>query len=220
MITYIYTLSDPITQEVRYVGKTINPKQRKHNHSNISRDKGTHKRNWINLLKKQGLKPNFEIIDQVENDWKFWEKYWIAQFKSWGFNLCNYTLGGDGLESANQTSFKKGQIPWNKGTAKVKILKGTQHLNGLSTRFKKGLTPWNIGKRYYHNKEGVIQFNSSPQKISKRKKVVKQINKNTMEVIKEYESISSASIDTGIIRSSISNVLNGVAKTAGGYIWL
>jgi predicted GIY-YIG superfamily endonuclease len=115
MITYIYTLSHPITGEVKYVGKTVNPKQRKHNHSNTARDKGTYKRNWINLLKSQKLRPKFEVIDEVTNDWKFWEKYWISQFKVWGFTLCNYTLGGDGLESANQTSFKKGQVPWNKG---------------------------------------------------------------------------------------------------------
>jgi hypothetical protein len=115
MKTYIYTLSHPITNEVRYVGKTVNPKQRKHNHSNIARDKGTHKRNWINLLKTQKLRPLFEIIDEVDSDWKFWEKYWISQFKVWGFTLCNHTLGGDGLETGNQTSFKKGQIPWNKG---------------------------------------------------------------------------------------------------------
>jgi hypothetical protein len=37
MITYIYTLSHPITGEVKYVGKTVNPKQRKHNHSNTAR---------------------------------------------------------------------------------------------------------------------------------------------------------------------------------------
>jgi predicted GIY-YIG superfamily endonuclease len=115
MITYIYTLSHPITDEVRYVGKTVNPKQRKHNHTNKARDKGTYKRNWINSLIVQGLRPKFEIIDQVDSNWKFWERYWISQFRTWGFRLCNHGIGGEGLEMANQTSFKKGQIPWNLG---------------------------------------------------------------------------------------------------------
>ena len=31
---YIYTLEHPITKEIRYVGKTKNPKMRFHNHCN------------------------------------------------------------------------------------------------------------------------------------------------------------------------------------------
>ena len=46
---------------------------------------------------------------------------------------------------------------------------------------------------------------------------VKQYNKN-MELIKEYPSITEAVLETKI--KSISNVLTGRAKTAGGYIWL
>jgi hypothetical protein len=107
MKTYIYTLSHPITNEVRYVGKTVNPKQRKHNHSNIARDKGTYKRNWINSLKIQNLKPNFEIIDEVDSDWKFWEKYWISQFKCWGFILENRNKGGGGSIFRTKESLKK-----------------------------------------------------------------------------------------------------------------
>jgi len=228
MKTYIYTLSHPITNEVRYVGKTVNPKQRKHNHSNVSRDKGTHKRNWINSLKLQGLRPKFEILDQVETDWKFWEKYWISQFKAWGFSLCNHTLGGDGLETSNQTSFKKGQKPWNYGTAKPKILKGNvgKTENSIKNQFKPGFIPWNKGsKGYSTSKKG--QFlsetikikisNSLKGKESNKKRIIKQYNKN-MELVKEYPSITEAVLKTGI--KSISNALTGRAKTAGGYIWL
>lgn len=49
---------------------------------------------------------------------------------------------------------------------------------------------------------------------------VKKINKETMEIIKEYSSIKEACLDTGILQGSISNVLRGKCKTAGGYIWL
>lgn len=181
MRTYIYTLSDPRTGTVRYVGKTVNPKQRRHNHSNIARDKGTHKRNWINQLKQEKLRPLFEIIEEVDSDWKFWEKYWIQQFKVWGFSLTNTTLGGEGLETGNQTSFKKGQLSWNKGTGFVKDCvvcggcvrtipsnpKATcskkcestyrasrKELN--TTRFKPGLPPWNKGSKgvYSTSKKG------------------------------------------------------------------
>lgn len=41
------------------------------------------------------------------------------------------------------TSFKKGQVPWNAGTAKPKIIKVRKD---SSTSFKKGHTPWSKGK--------------------------------------------------------------------------
>jgi len=107
--TNIYILIDPVTKEVRYVGKANNVKQRYGAHLNRARKHQIHKRNWIESLKRIGLKPIIEVVDIVPiNEWVFWETYWICQMKSWGFNLINYTLGGDGCTFGNQTSFKKG----------------------------------------------------------------------------------------------------------------
>lgn len=99
MITYIYTLSHPITNEIKYVGKTINLKQRLSAH--ISDAKINKKNNlvstWIKSLLNQNLKPNIEVIDETyHDDWSKLEQYWISQFKTWGFNIKNITLGGEG----------------------------------------------------------------------------------------------------------------------------
>jgi len=108
--TNIYILIDPRDNKVRYVGKANNIKERLRSHLNPARKHQIHKKNWINSLKKEKLKPIIEIIDEVpKNNWQFWETYWISQFKNWGFDLINYTEGGDGCTFANQTSFKKGQ---------------------------------------------------------------------------------------------------------------
>ena len=116
MKTYIYILVDPITNQIRYIGKSNNPFQRFKNHKNRCRDKNTHKRNWINKLRLKGVNPEIEVIDMVDiKDWKYWEKFWIQYFKSIGCNLTNNCDGGEGLTFANRTSFKKGRIPWNKG---------------------------------------------------------------------------------------------------------
>ena len=46
--------------------------------------------------------PVIEVLDIVDdNEWIFWEQYWISLLKSWGFNLVNSTLGGE-----NPPSFK------------------------------------------------------------------------------------------------------------------
>ena len=48
---------------------------------------------------------------------------------------------------------------------------------------------------------------------------VLQIDKNTNEVICEYNSLKEASQNTGIASSTICNVCKGKGKTAGGYKW-
>ena len=95
MTVYIYTLSDPTTNKIRYVGKTDDLKERFRGHVNCKFKR--HSRNWILSLKRKGLLPVMEVIDIVENDeWQFWEQYWISQIKAWGFNVTNLTVGGDG----------------------------------------------------------------------------------------------------------------------------
>jgi transposase len=95
--TFIYTLSDPITNEIRYVGKANNLKKRLSTHltpSNLI--KPSHKNNWIKSLLVKNLKPLIKIVDEVLiSEWEFWEIYWISQFKTWGFKLTNLTNGGD-----------------------------------------------------------------------------------------------------------------------------
>ena len=94
----IYKMLDPVTKRVRYVGKTTNIKRRFYQHLHTKLNSYCSK--WIFSLLKQGIIPEFSIIDEVfENNWQFWEIYWIAQFKNWGFNLTNLTSGGEGCNN-------------------------------------------------------------------------------------------------------------------------
>ena len=102
--TYIYILLCPASQQVRYVGKTVNPRKRYNNH--ISPDNNYYVSRWIKKLKSKGLKPIFEIIDEITENWEFWEQHYISLFKSWGYKLTNLTNGGEGV---------LGKIAWNKG---------------------------------------------------------------------------------------------------------
>ena len=207
--SYIYTLSDPRTNEVRYVGKTNNPEQRRKAHGVLSREVKSRKKNWIKQLKRIGLKPVFEIIDEVsESEWQKWEGYWIQQFIVWGFRLTNHTAGGDGLTTGNQTSFKNGQTPWNKGKKKERpkrLPRGTPD-NCRKNWFDKGHEPWNKGASGY-------------TLGGKRKaRPVLQYDKE-MNLIKEYKSLLEASIEMGCISENIRRACAGVSKTAKGFIW-
>lgn len=207
METFIYILIDPITKEVRYVGKSNNPKQRLRNHCNPARYRPTHKFNWIRNLRSENLKPVLEIIDEVDvKEWKFWERYWISQFKTWGFKLVNYCDGGQGLTYGNQTSFKKGNIPWNNGTAKPKILKGNRGRTEESRKnhFKKNYIPWN------KDKTGI--------KLKPDKNVY-QYNKERTIMIKKWNTAKQAAIELNINEEGIGQCARNKSKSSGGYYW-
>jgi hypothetical protein len=97
MKTKIYSLSHPITKEIRYIGKTTKKLKRRliEHISTGKKNIKNHKESWICNICKNNLKPEIELIEEVEsNEWEFWEKFWICQFKCWGFNLVNGTDGG------------------------------------------------------------------------------------------------------------------------------
>ena len=97
MKTYIYILIDPITQHVRYVGKTNKPRSRFNEHISKCSKYNNYKDNWLNSLKKKGLAPEMVIIDEtLDEDWEFLEQWYIELFRSWGFKLTNAAKGGKG----------------------------------------------------------------------------------------------------------------------------
>ena len=91
-----------------YIGKSYMGSTRKYNH------------------KKTYPGCKLEIIDEVPVDeWMYWEKYWIEQFRQWGFKLVNGNKGGAGP---------------SKGTKKPKGWKGFK--GGTQTQEMKNLTPF------------------------------------------------------------------------------
>jgi hypothetical protein len=52
------------------------------------------------LKQGRGVEFDLVLIDEVpDNEWRFWESYWIEQFKVWGFQLENKNNGGGGLDT-------------------------------------------------------------------------------------------------------------------------
>ena len=99
---YIYTLTDPIDGIIKYIGKTKNIEKRLKRHMSdwsINSEPWTRKNKWLKWLKNSNLMPIIESIDNGDsNNINNLEKYWISQFKCWGFKLKNQTDGGDGVD--------------------------------------------------------------------------------------------------------------------------
>ncbi len=132
--TFIYALIDPRNDQVRYIGKSDYPRMRFNCHvaDKLFVERGNnHKVNWINSLKKENLKPELFILDEVnQSEWQFWEQYYLSLYKSFGFKLVNLTKGGDGsngMSLKNKTKKKiseKAKLQWQSGRGWKKRSKG------------------------------------------------------------------------------------------------
>lgn len=96
---FIYILKDPISNEIKYVGKSNNPEKRLKRHMSEYNliESWTAKNKWLLYLKNKDMYPIIEIIQECfDDDVNFMEIKWISHYKSIGIGLLNETEGGDG----------------------------------------------------------------------------------------------------------------------------
>ena len=95
----IYTLKNPRTNEVRYVGwtsRTANRRMNQHIQDAVIRAK-CHRTKWILSLLSVGIRPVMEVVESGSGEgWAEAERLWIASFRANGARLVNATEGGEG----------------------------------------------------------------------------------------------------------------------------
>jgi hypothetical protein len=214
-MAYIYTLyrnNIPF-----YIGKTSNdPQKRERDHRY-----------------KYGNDIVLEVLDKVKIDeWKFWESYWIEQFKVWGFNLLNQNEGGGGPQNHNinvrnkisNSRKNKCLVPVLQYDLKGNLIKEYPSVNAANTEIANKFVASSIGmclKGKLHTAYGFIwRYKNNDNRdmyipLHKNSKIVEQYNKEGI-FIQEYPSYIFAKETTGI---DMQNVLIDKAKTAGGFVW-
>jgi group I intron endonuclease len=243
-IVYIYGLIDPRTKELRYIGKSVDPRIRLRKHISERFQHDSYKDRWVRKLIDSESKPILFIIDIVEkSEWVFWEKFYISYFRGLGTRLTNSTNGGDQPPSTKgrkhtkksrekMSKSKKGKpIPWlNNGEERTKkhrenlskSLKGRVSNNKgkkFSKEYRKKLSKAHIGLQSgeKHPMYGKHHSEESKKKISKALTLkVIQLSLNN-EVIKIWDSIKEAQETLRI--GHISTVCKGKRKTSGGFKW-
>lgn len=94
----MYAYVDPRDGRTRYVGRSssgmVRPRNFKAHYA--------HCRNWIASLRKEGLEPKIEVLEELPEDASNYEvgmaeRAWIAAHRLLGSDLTNLTDGGEGM---------------------------------------------------------------------------------------------------------------------------
>jgi group I intron endonuclease len=142
---FIYALLDPLTREVRYIGKADNPKARLANHLAEANKRNNHRTRWLRSVMNHGMKPILEILDEVpQHEWPSWEAAYIEFFLEQGCKLVNGTRGGEGSQNPTAEVRAKRSL----ALRGRKLSAGHRAKISASLRGKKGkpLSPENIAK--------------------------------------------------------------------------
>lgn len=223
----IYTLHDPDTLEIRYVGYTNQPFYKRLS-SHICEAKGssnTHKSNWIKGLLSDNKRPLIKLLDITTDikELKKLEIYWINKLKIEGINLTNGTPGGDGLP----VGFKHSELT----KAKMSEAKSGKRPGWMdsseanSIRIKIGITQTGKKLTKEHIDKIILGNTGKRWKLTelsktKRYKPVIQYSLNG-ELLKIWTSIKEIEDTLNIPRSIISRCCNCIkgAYTGYGFIW-
>ena len=153
-------------------------------------------------------------IDCVDdNEWKFWESWYIELFKSWGFELENKNSGGGGRGP--------GWVSSPERNAKIKASL-QNHSQYYTDEVREKISNSNKGKLKPFTKE-----HQQNMLIAKRKQakplLMYDLNNN---LIREWESkgqvaewIKETKKRQGNLTSQIKDAILGKQKTAFGYKW-
>ena len=233
--TYIYSLSFP-EGNIRYIGKSDEPKKRLRNHIyEAKRNKwNSHKNNWIRQLLNEGNKPIIEILEEVEIEkWEDCEKYWINQIKALNFDLVNVNEGGSGIKFhtnitrklmseqrkgkniGKKGNFKKGCVSWNKGLKLKTSLKKGKTFEEMYGKEKSELLKKENGlfKKGNKNNFGKKWSYESVNNISKEYSFVDEKGN-----IFQGKNLKKFSIENNYNQSHLHSVMSGKRKSHKGLI--
>lgn len=215
----IYSLTDPITNEIRYIGKTTQRlNSRLSSHINVARKeyKKDHCHCWIKGLLNKGLKPLCNVIEIADNVER--EVYWIKYYKENG-NITNHSPGGDlgNLGLRWKLSEDKISVKYSK---KVYIfsLNGTlicttSSLKEFANKYK--LSTATASKYIKHNYRinNIIPsyLNIFPITFKEKPHRPVEVYKNN-EFIGTFKNVKEASIGLKMDNSTICKLLKGVLK--------
>lgn len=225
---HFYVLEDPNTNEIRYVGQTVNPENRFRNHIWESKEKNvTHKHRWVVSLLRRNQQPIMRVIGSALINSISANRIEGALIKRYGkkcrlTNLIDrsrnqsvivtkpvsqYTMQGEFIArypNANQAAIAiAGQD--------AAITTVCRNPNGRGNRSRYGFL-------WAYDGEVPIAVSVDYRRLVTAKQVIQlDLEGNKLN---EFASCRMASEVTSVCYKRISACLNGRQHTAGGFKWL
>ena len=170
MDVFIYALSDPRTNEIRYVGKTVDINRRITSHLSSSSKRNTYKDNWIQSLLSIGLKPIVDVLESFYDDdgfkWQEAERWWISYLKYIGCNLTNLDNGGhSGVNVHSQITRDKMRL--SQSLNKTRPKRTEEHCRRISESKKGIIIPMETRLKMSASQKGRKHSEETKLKIKK-----------------------------------------------------
>jgi hypothetical protein len=225
-IAYIYGLIDPRNNEIRYIGKTINPKNRLSGHITESKDINVvnYRAKWLRKLTKLGLKAEITFLKTCSSD--EYEKYETEFIKIYSNNrLTNSDETGQGNKNRKREILDRQSE--NSGRKVYQYdLNGNFIKEYRSVRFaatELGLNHSNISRCcngiFKHTGGYIFKYeitnNIQLKNPNAVKKIVVEVDSNGLEIGK-WVSIMECSRSIGIDNGNLSRVCNGKLPSIKG----
>lgn len=207
-MAYIYQITNDINQKI-YIGKTeYSIEKRFKEHCRDAFKSRNEKRPLYAAMRKYGIEHfHVKLLEETANPDER-EIYWIEKFGSFKYGY-NATIGGDG----------KRYLDYDIIVATYQELCSEKDVAN-----RLGITPRSVrialqerGEKIYTNKEIMRE---------RYGKVVKQLDKDTGELIQVFQTVKDAArylrpntSSLGGVTSHITEVCKGKRKTAYGYKW-
>lgn len=225
----IYSLSEPNSESIRYIGITCDIKQRYRKH--LIDYRASHRANWIKGLLLQNKLPVMDIFEDglLPKDALRKEREYILLYKSFGANLVNSNNGGLGnlgykptLETIEKIKKSRaGYSPSLETRFKVSLSqKGRIKSEQERINISKGQKGKKMSKEFCEKMKIVNHWKNKFGADHIRSKSVDMLSIDN-EFIRTFASIKEAERILNIkwISKTISGVCKGKYKTAGGYKW-
>jgi hypothetical protein len=217
MDSLVYTLSDPRTGAIRYVGQTSRTLRcRLTEHIQDVKRSRRYSSNWIKSL--GGLEPVIELVEicATQEDADEAEAFYIEYFRFLGFSLTNLTGGG------------KGTVKDVVVTEKMRELARTKNLGKkLSPETRAKISAARSGTKMparsaeTRAKMGAIHRGKNVSEETRLRLSMARGGRPVVHVAsgQRYETASDAARALGLLPQGVSQVARGRIKHTGGHVF-